>query len=205
MYRGLIKKFNKAYSFIAQLVRIHDEELFKEYLFTSHLISYLPAEKMNKYLLDDKIRLEFESLKESFRGAIHLEKDGEVKPSNSTDAAGRVKKKDTLDRIIEKVNEKYSGDFTDSDRVILSGILNMFMNDAEIKKYRRYAMNNNPEMFINSLFPEKFMEIVAKCFLENNDTFKKLYEDSEFKEKVMQTMGKELYCELRKQKDDKKN
>lgn len=205
VYRGLIKKFNKAYSFIAQLVRIHDEELFKEYLFTSHLISYLPAEKMNKYLLDDKIRLEFESLKESFRGAIHLEKDGEVKPSNSTDAAGRVKKKDTLDRIIEKVNEKYSGDFTDSDRVILSGILNMFMNDAEIKKYRRYAMNNNPEMFINSLFPEKFMEIVAKCFLENNDTFKKLYEDSEFKEKVMQTMGKELYCELRKQKDDEKN
>ena len=205
VYRGLIKKFNKAYSFIAQLVRIHDEELFKEYLFTSHLISYLPAEKMNKYLLDDKIRLEFESLKESFRGAIQLEKGGEVKPSNSTDAAGRVKKKDTLDRIIEKVNEKYSGDFTDSDRVILSGILNMFMNDAEIKKYRRYAMNNNPEMFINSLFPEKFMEIVAKCFLENNDTFKKLYEDSEFKEKVMQTMGKELYCELRKQKDDEKN
>ena len=45
LYRGLIKKFNKAYSFIAQLVRIHDEELFKEYLFRSHLISYLPAEK----------------------------------------------------------------------------------------------------------------------------------------------------------------
>ena len=68
LYRGLIKKFNKAYAFIAQLVRIHDEELFKEYLFTSHLISYLPAEKSDKYMLDDKIRLEFESLKESFHG-----------------------------------------------------------------------------------------------------------------------------------------
>lgn len=202
LYRGLIKKFNKAYSFIAQLVRIHDEELFKEYLFTSHLISYLPAEKTNKYLLDDKIRLEFESLKESFRGSIQVEKRGEFKPGNSTDAPVRKKKKDTLERIIEKVNDKYNGEFTDSDRVIISGILNMFMNDAEIKKYRRYAMSNDPEMFVNSLFPDKFMEIVAKCFLENNDTFKKLYEDTEFKQKVMQTMGKELYTELRKKTDN---
>jgi len=202
LYRGLIKKFNKAYSFIAQLVRIHDEELFKEYLFTSHLISYLPAEKTNKYLLDDKIRLEFESLKESFRGSIQLEKSGEFKPGNSTDAPVRKKKKDTLERIIEKVNDKYNGEFTDSDRVIISGILNMFMNDTEIKKYQRYALSNDPEMFINSLFPEKFMEIVAKCFLENNDTFKKLYEDSDFKQKVMQTMGKELYTELRKKTDN---
>ncbi|UKI14499.1 MAG: hypothetical protein L6V85_00025 [Clostridiales bacterium] len=74
------------------------------------------------------------------------------------------------------------------------------MNDTEIKKYQRYAQSNDPEMFINSLFPEKFMEIVAKCFLENNDTFKKLYEDSDFKQKVMQAMGKELYSELRKKK-----
>ena len=202
VYRGLIKRFNKAYSFIAQLVRIHDEELFKEYLFTSHLISYLPSEKTNKYLLDDKIRLEFESLKESFRGAIHLEKEGKFKPGNSTDAPSRTKKKDTLERIIEKVNDKYSGDFTDSDRTIISGILTMFMNDTEIKKFQRYALSNDSEMFVNSLFPEKFMEIVARCFLENNDSFKKLYEDSEFKEKVMQAMGKELYALLRKKKDD---
>ncbi|MBR1677432.1 MAG: type I restriction endonuclease subunit R [Clostridia bacterium] len=201
-YRKLIKKFNKAYSFIAQLVRIHDEELFKEYLFTCHLISYLPFDKVDRYLLDDKIRLEFESLKESFRGAIHLEKYGEFKPGNSTDVPAPKKKKDTLERIIEKVNDKYSGDFTDSDRVIISGILNMFMNDTEVKKYQRYALSNNPEMFVNSLFPEKFMEIVAKCFLENNDTFRKLYEDSDFKEKVMQAMGKELYKELRKKTDD---
>ncbi len=198
IYRGLIKRFNKAYSFISQLVRIHDKELFREYIFTSNLIAYLPAERTNKYQLDDKIRLEFESLKESFHGAINLEGDGRFKPNNSTNSPLRAKKKDTLERIIEKVNDRYSGDFTDSDKVIISGILNMFMNDAEIKKYKKYALSNDPEMFVNSLFPEKFMEIVAKCFLENNDSFKKLYEDSEFKEKVMQTMGKELYKVLRK-------
>lgn len=204
-YRGLIKKFNKAYSFVTQLVRIHDEELFKEFLFTSHLIDYLPSDKNPKYFLDDKIKLEFESLKESFRGKIELSKTGPVKPSNSTNEPKKHKKKDTLERIIQRVNDRYDGDFSDSDRVILSGILNMFLNDAEVKKYQKYARTNNPEMFVNSLFPEKFLEIVARCFVENNDTYKKLYEDTEFQKKVMEAMGKELYSELRKKKDDEEN
>ncbi len=200
-YRMLVKKFNKAYSFVAQLVRIHDEELFKEYLFTSRLISYLPVDPTDKYWLDDKIKLEVESLKETFRGAIELENKGVFVPGNGTGAPIKRKSKDTLERIIDKVNEKYGGDFTDSDRVVITGIINMFMKDAEVDKYRQYAKNNDPEMFINSLFPDKFKAIVAKCFIENNDAFKKLYENSEFQEKVMHTMGKELYDVFRKQKD----
>ena len=34
-----------------------------------------------------------------------------------------------------------------------------------------YAKDNNPEMFVNSLFPDKFKDIVTRCFLENNDSF----------------------------------
>ena len=199
-YRGLIKKFNKAYAFIAQLVRIHDEELFKEYLFTCALISHLPAEKTSRYYLDDKIRLEFEALKESFHGSIALEQGGSFKPGNSTEPQTRKKKKDTLQRIIDMVNERYDGDFSDSSRVIIAGIVNMFLNDDEYKKYQRYAMNNNTEMFVNSLFPDKFMEIVAKCFLENNETYRKLYEDSDFKQRVMEAVGRGLYDDMRRGK-----
>ena len=199
-YRGLIKKFNKSYSFVTQLARIHDEGLFKEYLFTTHLITMLPKGKNPSYEIDDKIKLEFASLKESFHGAIVLDEGqaGIVKPTNNTLVPKKIKKVDTLEAIIQKVNEMYSGDFTDSDRVIISSILNMFMNDEEIKKYQRYAKDNNPEVFIKSLFPDKFKDIVTKCFLENNDTFKKLFNDSDFYAKVMDAMAKELYKTLRK-------
>lgn len=198
-FRGLVKKFNKVYSFVTQLARIHDEDLFKEYLFTSHLISMLPKKKVPPFWIDDKIRLEFTSLKQTFKGAITLGEGqgGVVKPINSTSTPKDKKKKGTPEAIIEKVNEKYSGDFTDSDRVIISGILNMFMNDDEIKKYKKYAKDNNPEVFVKSLFPDKFKDIVTKCFLENNDTFKKLFNDSDFYSKVMEAMAKELYKELR--------
>jgi len=44
------------------------------------------------------------------------------------------KKKDTLQSIIDKVNERFSGNFTDSDRVIIEGIYQMFMKDSEVQK-----------------------------------------------------------------------
>lgn len=199
-YRSLIKQFNKAYSFIAQLVRLHDEELFKEYLFTSHLISWLYKDKPPVIEIDDKIKLEYASLNETFRGAIKLDEGqgGKFTPPGAKPTTKKPAKKDTLESIIQKVNDEYSGNFTEGDRVIISGILNMFMNDEEIKKYRRYAKDNNPEMFIKSLFPEKFKKIVTKCFMDNNDTFQKLFNDSDFYNKVMEAMAKELYKVLRK-------
>ena len=199
-YRGLIKLFNKTYSFIAQLVRLHDEELFKEFLFTSHLISWLYKEKPPVIEIDDKIKLEYASLTETFKGAIKLDKGqgGVFTPPGAKTKPKKQPKKDTLQSIIQKVNDEYSGNFTEGDRVIISGILNMFMNDEEIKKYRRYAKDNNPEMFIKSLFPDKFKKIVTKCFMDNNDTFQKLFNDSEFYNKVMEAMAKELYQVLRK-------
>ena len=73
----------------------------------------------------------------------------------------------------------------------------------DIKKQKivttyKYAKDNNPEMFVNSLFPDKFKDIVTRCFLENNDSFQKLFNDPDFYQKVMDAMAKELYKSLRK-------
>ena len=49
-----------------------------------------------------------------------------------------------------------------------------------------------------SLFPDKFKEIVTQCFLDNNESFQKLFNDPEFYQKVQDVMAKELYKTLRK-------
>ena len=197
--RDMIRKFNKAYSYITQLVRLHDEELFREFLFTSNLIKLLP--KGDRVLIDveDKIKLEYASLTQTFKGAITLDKKSvDIVPTGSMKPKELNKKKDTLQSIIDKVNERFEGNFTDSDRVIIEGIYQMFMNDDEVKKFKQYAKDNNTEMFVNSLFPDKFKAIVTKCFLENNDSFQKLFNDPDFYQKVMDAMARELYKSLRK-------
>ena len=196
--RMAIRKFVKAYAFITQLIRLNDSELFKEYLFASNLIRLLPHPKHPYQDFLDKIKLEYASLKESFAGAIVLEKkDTELIPTGDKNTT-KVPKKDTLQSIIDKVNERFEGKFTDADRVIIESIFQMFMQDAEIKKIRQFAHDNSTEMFVKSLFPDKFKAIATKCFMENNDSFQKLFSDSDFYQKVMEAMALELYKTLRK-------
>lgn len=197
--RDYVRKFNKAYAYITQLVRLHDKDLFNEYQYTLHLAKLLPRPGTEFVDIDDKIKLEYASLTETFSGAIMLDE----KPPVFTPAAGMApkspaKKKDTLQSIIDKVNERFSGDFTDADRVIIEGIYQMFMKDSEVKKFKKYAKDNSTEMFVQSLFPDKFRDIVTQCFLDNNDSFAKLFNDPEFYQRVQEAMAQELYKALRK-------
>lgn len=198
--RDYVRKFNGAYSYITQLVRLHDKDLFNEYQYTLHLARLLPPAGENEIVdVEDKIKLEYASLTETFKGAIILDE----KPTILTPTSGMTpkvpnKKKDTLQSIIDKVNERFNGNFTDSDRVIIEGIYQMFMNDADVKKFKKYAKDNSTEMFVQSLFPDKFKDIVTQCFLDNNDSFSKLFNDPDFYQKVQDSMAAELYKALRK-------
>ena len=197
--RQYIKKFVNAYSYVTQLVRLHDEDLFNEYQYASHLIRFLPTVKYPVEEIVDKVALEFENLKTSFEGKITLdEKPPVFVPKESTEPGKIDKKKNTLQNIIDKVNERFAGDFNDSDRVIVEGIYYMFMKDSEVKKYQQYAKDNNTEMFVDSLFPNKFRDIVTQCYLNNNESFEKLFNDPDFYSKVQDIMARELYKALRK-------
>ncbi|MBP3326688.1 MAG: type I restriction endonuclease subunit R [Coprococcus sp.] len=198
--RDYIRRFNRIYSYVTQLVRLHDPELFHEYQYTTHLVKLLPRPDVVDFVdIDDKIRLEYASLTETFAGAIVLdEKPPVFVPGGSAAPKKNSKKKDTLQSIIDKVNERFSGNFTDADRVIIEGIYQMFMKDTEVKKFKKYAKDNSTEMFVKSLFPDKFRDIVTQCFLDNNDSFAKLFNDPDFYQKVQDAMAAELYKALRK-------
>lgn len=120
-------------------------------------------------------------------------------PVGTTAPKQPSKMKDTLQSIIDKVNERFSGKFTDADRVIIEGIYQMFMKDNEVQKFRKYAKDNSTEMFVQSLFPDKFKRIVTRCFMENKTSFDKLFSDPEFYEQVQKVMANELYKALRKE------
>lgn len=198
--RDTMLKITRAYGFITQLVRIDDKELFKDYLFVSHLFRLLPRNKVDIIDISDKIKLEYASLKESFKGAIILDKQaGEVKPQGFKPSITKQKKVDVLSRIVDKVNDRYGEGLSEADKVALTSVSNMLMDDPEIKKnLTRYAQDNNPDMFIKSIFPEKFNQILVQCYLSNDEAFKKLMENQEFQKSVMNIMAQEFYKELRK-------
>lgn len=198
-FRDTVLKFIRSYGFITQLFRIDDKELFKDYLFAYHLIRVLPKSKNDVIDITDKIKLEYASLKETFKGAIALDsQSGEVKPQGFKPNAGKAKKVDTLSRIIEKVNERWGTNFSDGDKVALDSVYNMLICDKEVLgNLKKYANDNNPDMFIKSIFPDKFREILVKCYMSNDEAFEKLLNNEGFQKSVMEIMAQEFYKVLK--------
>ena len=196
--RDTMMKFIRSYGFVTQLVRINDEDLFKDYLYISHLIRLLPKTQYPVFDLTGKVSLEYAKLKETFKGAIELEKEGsEVVPGKGAKAAKKSNKTDTLERIVEKVNEKYQDDFSAADKVALDSVFQMLMGDPVVKKkLTEYAKTNDAQMFIKSIFPKEFERVLVECYTKNDDAFQRLLGNDQFQKAVMDIMAKELYKTL---------
>lgn len=72
--RDTMMKFISSYGFVTQLVRINDEDLFKDYLYISHLIRLLPKTQYPVFDLTGKVSLEYAKLKEIFKVLLSLKK-----------------------------------------------------------------------------------------------------------------------------------
>ena len=72
---------------------------------------------------------------------------------------------------------------------------------ALFKYYKKhgYTIAQKTDMIMQTLW--KTAGIVTQCFLDNNDSFAKLFNDPEFYQKVQEAMAAELYTALRKDKE----
>lgn len=57
-------------------------------------------------------------------------KGGEVVPGKGAKPAKKSNKTDTLERIVEKVNEKYQDDFSAANKVALDSVFQMLMGSC---------------------------------------------------------------------------
>ena len=111
--------------------------MHKEYLFLSYLIGLLPEEKEEPVDLDGKLKLEYYKLQKTFEGAITLEKvDGQYVPSKKQGVQGN-RQKSALDEILDKINEKYKGQFSEGDRVMLGALHDKLIADDKLASSAR--------------------------------------------------------------------
>ncbi len=187
-------------------IRIDDKELFKDYLFVSHLVHLLPKTKDERIDITDKIKLEYANLKETYHGAIKLEEGlGAFVAGKAAQPTPKEKKINSLDKIIEKVNTDYQGEFGDMDKVALENVYKMMMDAPVVKeKLKGYAKSNDPTMFIKSIFPDEFQRVLISCFMKNDEAYKRLLNNAQFQKTVMDIMAKELYKALVNRNDENK-
>lgn len=196
-FRRQVRKLLRWYSYITQVVRMFDADMHKEYLFLSYLIGLLPEEKEEPIDLDGKLKLEYYKLQKTFEGAIKLEKvDGQYVPSKKQGAQG-IRQKSTLDEILDKINEKYKGQFTDGDRVMLGALHDKLIADDKLASSAR---TSDPRIFTESIFPSAFGNAAMESYMEAQDSYGSLFEDKSKYDAVMSALAGVIYREMRSKK-----
>ena len=196
MFRRQVRTLIKTYNYISQITRMFDKELHKEFRFCSFLIKLLPAEPNEALDIGSKLQLEYYKLKETFVGAIQLEKKGtSLGPVEPGKNGGEPEKKEPLDEIIERINMRYNGVFTEGDRVLLATLQAKLLSDEKLKSGAR---TTDPKIFTESVFPKAFGDVARESYLESQDTFTSLFEDKAKYDAVKNALAEVLYRELRK-------
>lgn len=197
-FKVILGNFIKWYSYITQIVRMYDKDLHKEHVFAIYLEKLLPRATEQNVDLEDKIKLEFYKLEKIFDGSISLESDEEYLKHREPEADNKPLTEDELlDEIIQRINERYKGKFTDGDRVMYETIRKEARRGETGRNLKRYVKNNDYEMFIKSIYPEMFSRIAQECYMNSIESFTKLFEDKEFYRLMMEETGRQMYEELK--------
>ena len=193
-FRRHVRSLIRWYSYVTQVVRMFDEDMQKEYLFLSYLLGLLPAEKEEPVDLDGKLRLEYYKLQKTFEGAIRLQElDGQYEPAREPGGAVQYPKS-TLDEILEKINERFKGSFTDADKVMIDALHSKLVADPRL---RSSAQTSDPLIFTESIFPDVFSTAAMESYMESQESYSSLFEDQTKYNTVMSVLAGMVYREMR--------
>jgi len=193
-FKQATMKFSRTYGFILQIVTFIDISLHKQYIYLTYLLRKLPRSANDKdvYLADD-VALEYYRNQKVFEGEIGLEKTGGTDLDPQKYGAGVAEdEKVYLSSILDKLNERFGTEFTESDFLSREQVKQDMLNDDNM---RQKAANNTKENF-KFAFEKTFMDFVLDRMSSNEEFFKKILENSEFKMYIMEDMMNEVYGEV---------
>lgn len=204
-FRVTLRNFNKWYNYISQIDRIFDKNLLEESIFTEFLLKFIPKENREKVDLDDKVKLEYYKLQQDFQGEISLVAEGGsmLEHPSAIDATVKpINEHNSLEEIIQSINERFPENFTEGDRVLVETMHRTLRKSAD-KKLVNMAKNNSAQMFEHNLFKEQFQDFVLEQYTENQSAYGKLFDaDQSYYNTIYSLIAKDLYKWLRSQPHD---
>lgn len=194
-FKSTANKFIRLYAFILQIGPFADVELHKLYIYLTFLLKKLPKGKKSNFVLSDEVALEYYKNTKTFEGNISLLKEGKVDldPISFGKGASKEEEKTNLSNIINKLNEKFGTNFTETDKLSIDQIKEDMINNDELKIK---AKNNTVENFKFS-YDDKFMDIVIGRMGQNEKFFNKLLANEEFREEIKEYLLMNVYNGLK--------
>ncbi|EHQ34733.1 type I restriction endonuclease subunit R [Methanoplanus limicola] len=192
-FRTTLSRFIRIYGFITQVCRMFDPDLHKFSAYAKFLSTVLPKGEKVTVDLDDKILLQYYRLEKNFAGSIVMDRhdDYSIDPIKG-EAGAKKEKKDTLTKLLDRINEKFGTDFTEMDKVLLQ-----IENDIRAEESLVNFAQNNDERVFRPVFEKVFKDIAIQRYEQNDEFFIRMFNDSSFMQYTMDLMRSDIYRKIR--------
>lgn len=190
-FKAASTKFIRTYSFILQIGPFADIALHKLYVYLNYLLKKLPRNVSEGIYLADDVALQYYRNQKVFEGSISLEVQGEseLKPVSHGRGTSGEEERERLSSIIERLNERFGTEFTDTDKLSRDQIKEDMIHNEDLAQK---AQSNTKENFKFS-YEKAFMDFVISRMSQNEKFLMKMLENNEFRSYIMDDMFEEVY------------
>lgn len=157
----------------------------------------VPADPTTPFDLEDRVKLEYYNLEKTYEGSIGLVKEekGVYEPVKLKKPVKMAETLSPLDQVIEKINQQYAGNFTDSDKVVITALHQKLKNNN--KKLMKATKTDGRQIFEKNIFPQLFDDAAQEAYIESTETYTKLFEDAGKYRAIMSALAQAMFDELR--------
>lgn len=183
-FRDALARFTHTYSFLSQIVSFTDVKLEADYLFCRALATFIRPSGEAGLDLGKEVELTHLRTEQKFSGSLALEVEhGEVSTFFSGAGGQTTPEQEPLSQIIAKLNECFSTEWTERDRIHLDAIFDDLASRPDIQ---RAAAVNTSENFKLVIEQEFVKAIVAQMNLAE-DMSLRLLDNSDARNLVVDT------------------
>lgn len=196
-FKDALDKFVRTYSFLSQVVTFGDSKLERDYTYCRALAARLrDAASVERLDLGTEVELTHLKTEMTFDGSLSLDVDtGEVK---AIFGEGRGRQSDPqlehLSEIVDELNERFGLDLDERDQLLFDQFEETWAADPDVV---HQARSNTLENF-RLVFDHRFLDTVVSRMDENEAIFKRILDDDEFRQVLMDLYAGRVYRRARR-------
>ncbi len=197
-FRDLLARYVSIYAFVSQIVPYVDRALERDYLVGKALLLRLPSQAAERLDLGSEVELTHLRIAHIFEGTGSLEEGGgEVIAIFSGRGKEHELDPEYLSRIVEVINERFGLELGEADQLLFDQFEETWAADEDLAARAR---ENTYENF-RLVFDRTFLSTVVKRMDENEDIFKRILDEPEFQQTILDHYASRLYERLRAEHD----
>jgi type I restriction enzyme R subunit len=193
-FRAALRRFIHVYAFLSQVVSFADSSLERDYLYARALAAILPGANEGRLDLGSEVELTHLRLEKTFEGPASIDEGGGVVRS-IFDGRGsqREAEEDHLSRIIEVINERFGLKLTETDQLLFDQFEESWIADPTLAAQ---AEQNDLTNF-RFAFDKAFMSTIVGRMDANDEIFKRVLDDQDFRDILADYYVRKVYERLR--------